>query len=122
VAGLLGAIDLAVFSSFNEGLPNAVLEAMAAGVAVVATDYPGISEAVGAAGLSLLVRSRDANDLADKIVLAALNPQMRKTSGAAGKARVAAAFSVARMANRMVELIQGELASVAEPEAGRRTD
>ena len=47
VAGLLQAADVAVFSSDHEGTPNGVLESMAAGLAVVATDIPGCRDALG---------------------------------------------------------------------------
>lgn len=46
VAGLLTSADVAVFSSIGEGTPNAVLEAMAAGNPVVASDLPGVREAM----------------------------------------------------------------------------
>jgi glycosyltransferase involved in cell wall biosynthesis len=109
VAGLLRSVDLAVFSSYNEGLPNSVLEAMSTGLAVVATDYPGIREAVGSAGASLLTRPRDPQDLADKIVLAAEDARLRGSIGRAGLMRVTSQFSVERMTDLMVDLIAREL-------------
>jgi glycosyltransferase involved in cell wall biosynthesis len=71
VSGLLGASDIAVFSSNAEGVPNAVLEAMAAGLPVVGTDYPGIREAVGPSGATLLARPHDAIDLAERVIAVA---------------------------------------------------
>src|ERR1051325_2477719 len=50
LSGLLGAIEIGVFSSRSEGIPNGVLECMAAGLAVAGTDIIGISEAVGPSG------------------------------------------------------------------------
>ena len=55
LANLLGALDLGVFSSRFEGCPNGVLECMAAGLPVVATDIPGIIEAVGSDMKSYLI-------------------------------------------------------------------
>ncbi len=55
--------DLAVLSSFSEGSPNALLEAMAARVPIVATAVGGIPEIVADRASALLVRPRDSNDL-----------------------------------------------------------
>lgn len=68
IAGLLSAVDLCVHCSESEGFPNAILEAMAAGLPVVATDIPGIREAVGPEGYRFLVPHGDAKVLADRIV------------------------------------------------------
>jgi glycosyltransferase involved in cell wall biosynthesis len=105
VAGLLGAVDLAVFSSKAEGIPNAVLEAMLAGIAVVATDYVGIREAVGPAGAGLLARQSDPGDMAEKILTAAADASLRLELGRLGRARVAAEFGADRMCRRMVSRI-----------------
>ena len=98
-------MDLAVFSSFAEGIPNAVLESMSAGLAVVATDYPGIREAVGAIGTPWLVRPRDPHDLAARILHAADNPEERAELGRAGQDRVRSEFSIAAMAAGMTGII-----------------
>src|SRR5262249_10605987 len=92
VNDLLEDVDLVVFSSHAEGLPNAVLEAMAHGRAVVATDYPGIREALGPEYAPLLAAPRDPDDLADKIVLAAQHPELRASMGAMGRDRVVHTF------------------------------
>lgn len=105
VAGLLAASDLLVFSSHNEGLPNAVLEGMAAGLPVVATDYPGIREVVGPAGEPWLARPRDAADLARLIGQVIADPGLRRDAGARGLERVAADFSVEGMGTATVDVI-----------------
>jgi glycosyltransferase involved in cell wall biosynthesis len=107
--GLLEAVDLAVFSSCAEGVPNAVLEAMAARLCVVATDYPGIREAVGPEATERLARLRDPLDLAEKILVAAENDELRLLAGAQGRARVAAEFGVDVMGATMARLIRQEL-------------
>ncbi len=105
IGGLLGAVDLVVHSSHAEGVPNAVLEAMAAGLAVVANDEPGIIEALGPEAARLLARPRDPQDLAERIITAAVDAGLRERLGAAGRARVASEFTVERMCEAMTALI-----------------
>ncbi len=66
VARLLGEADLFVLSSRWENAPHAVIEALASGLPVVATDVGGVSELVEGTP-SVLVRSADADALADAI-------------------------------------------------------
>jgi len=66
IPGLLKAVDLGVFSSRSEGSPNGVLECMAAGLAVVATDIPGVREALGPASDSTLVPVANAEAMAEQ--------------------------------------------------------
>jgi glycosyltransferase involved in cell wall biosynthesis len=58
-----GVADLAVLSSLSEGSPNALLEAMAAGVPVVATKVGGIPEIVSNGESALLVRPGDVGEM-----------------------------------------------------------
>jgi glycosyltransferase involved in cell wall biosynthesis len=109
VSGLLRATDLAVFSSSAEGLPNAVLEAMAAGLAVAGTDYPGIREALGPSGSQLLAPAGDAGGLAERIVTAALDAALRHRLGLLARGRAESEFTVDRMCRRMSQRIATEL-------------
>ncbi len=102
VAGLLSAVDLAVFSSKSEGCPNGVLECMAAGLAVVATDIPGIREAVGPAGVSSLVPPDDASSFAERILHLADHSDLARSLGDVYRERARAEFSPAQMVQRMV--------------------
>ena len=67
VASLLRDADLAVLPSWREGLPKALLEAAACGLAMVATDVPGCREIVRDQENGILVPLRDANALANAI-------------------------------------------------------
>jgi glycosyltransferase involved in cell wall biosynthesis len=113
IGGLLRAIDLSVFSSVKEGLPNAVLEAMSAGVAVVATDYPGVREALGPGVEDFLAEPKNADDLARKIIRVAMDNELRLRAVRHGQNRVATTFSVSRMANLTVDLLLEELRRLA---------
>lgn len=67
IPGLLNTVDLLVHSSTREGCPNALLEAMASGIPLIATDTPGSREALGEASAFLIPES-DPEALAQGIV------------------------------------------------------
>jgi len=100
VPALLKRLDLFVLPSLWEGLPNAALEAMAAGRAVVATRVDGTPEAVADNTTGLLVPPRDPRALADAITHLLTHPDLRSRMGAAGRERVAELFSMDAMVQR----------------------
>jgi glycosyltransferase involved in cell wall biosynthesis len=104
VSSLLHAADLAVFSSISEGTPNAVLESMAAGRAVVATDIPGCRDALGD-GYAGLLPAQDPSAMAAKILQIARDEQLRNQMGAALAQRAADLFDVNTMCRRSCESI-----------------
>jgi glycosyltransferase involved in cell wall biosynthesis len=97
VAGLLAASDCCVFSSQWEGVPNGILEGMAAGLPVVATDIAGIREAVGCARVGLLAPPSDHDALAQAILSVMADGIMALTMGAAGRERIRTEFSPEKM-------------------------
>ncbi|MEU7984233.1 glycosyltransferase [Streptosporangium canum] len=84
---LIAASDLLVLSSFHEGLPVVVMEALAAGVPVVSTDVGGVSDLVTTGRNGLLTVPGDADALAEGI-LRAMRPETHASlrRGAAGSA------------------------------------
>jgi glycosyltransferase involved in cell wall biosynthesis len=102
VLQVLKSADLFVMSSITEGLGSTVLDAMAMGLAVVATDAGGIPEAVVDGETGVLVPRSDANALAGAIVRLLKNRELRAQMGAAGTVRVTQNFGVA-------QLLQGTL-------------
>jgi glycosyltransferase involved in cell wall biosynthesis len=106
VAGLLQASDLFTFSTKDEGCPNGVLEAMAAGLAVVATDDAGVREAVGPEGQSLLAPPRDPERLGQQILAAMRDPELRARHGAVNRQRIQQEFSVTAMCRNTVDVIE----------------
>ncbi|MCU0983585.1 MAG: glycosyltransferase [Acetobacteraceae bacterium] len=91
VADLLAAADMFVLASHEEGSPNAVIEAMAAGLATIVTDVGGSPEAVAETGV--VVPPRDPAALADALVRLGADAALRERLGAAAAARAAAEFS-----------------------------
>jgi glycosyltransferase involved in cell wall biosynthesis len=94
VPALLASSDLFVLPSLWEGMPNAVLEAMAAGKAVAATAVEGTRELVVSGETGWLVPPRDAGALAAALAEAAGDPARRHRYGMAGRARIEAGFSL----------------------------
>lgn len=105
VAGLLDAVDLCVHSSFHEGCPNAVLEAMSAGLPVVGTDIPGVRDALGSAESQYLVPASDSEALAHILLRVALDEEERLEMGRANQQRAAAEFSPEAMCRQTAEFL-----------------
>jgi glycosyltransferase involved in cell wall biosynthesis len=98
VAELLAGADVCVMPSRHEGLGVAALEAMAAGVPVVASRVGGLPEAVVDGATGCLVAPDDASALADALGRLVADRDLRRALGAAGAARVRARFSMDAMA------------------------
>jgi len=83
VADLLAAADVTVLTSDWEGMPIAVLESLAAGVPVVATDVDGVAEALADGG-GLVVPRGEPTAVADALRSLLSNPDTRAAVAAAG--------------------------------------
>ena len=105
------ALDLYVAASAKEGLPLALLEAMGAGLAVVATDVPGHRDVVRDGETGLLVPAGDAGALAAAIATLLDDPARRRRLGQAGRARVREAFGVRAMVERTAAIYRAATAS-----------
>jgi len=97
VLGCLKAFDVFVMSSVTEGLGTSLLDAMAASRPIVATTAGGIPEIVEDGVNGLLVPPRDQHALADAVVRALEDADLRRRMGEAGFARVNERFTVERM-------------------------
>jgi glycosyltransferase involved in cell wall biosynthesis len=104
VAALLPALDVFVLGSRFEGLPIALLEAMAAEIACVATAVGGVPEAITDGVEGSLVPSGDPAALARALEAVLRDSELRAAMGRAGRLRVSDDFSIDRAVRRTEEL------------------
>ena len=104
VAEALAQADVFALPSFAEGVPVVLMEAMAAGVPVVATQIAGIPELVRHGDSGLLVPPGDAEALTEAIDALLASADRRRAMGSAGRATVAAEFNIHREAARLSAL------------------
>jgi glycosyltransferase involved in cell wall biosynthesis len=93
VPDLLAASDVCVLSSQAEGFSNSILEYMAAGRAVVATNVGGASEAIVEGETGYLVSAGDDRAMAERLTALLRDPEKRRTMGVKGRRRVEERFS-----------------------------
>jgi sugar transferase (PEP-CTERM/EpsH1 system associated) len=101
---VLAAADVFALSSESEGLCNTILEAMASGLPVVATRVGGADEMVQDGITGLLVPARSPRELARALDSVLSDTTLRRSLGAAGRARAESEFSLAGMMQRYEEL------------------
>lgn len=104
VGNLLAAADLFVHPSLRDALPTALLEAMAAGVAVVATRTGGIPEIVDDPRLGCLVPPSDPGSLAHAITGLLRRPEERAAMGAAAREHVRSRFATRAWVERLEDV------------------
>jgi len=106
----LSGADIFVLPSRSEGFSNAIVEAMAASLPVVATDVGGNAEAVQDGVSGFIVSSEDPQALSAAIAQLLADPSRAKAMGAAGKLRVADKFTTEAMMNQTVAAYANVLA------------
>lgn len=97
VASMLREVDIVVHPSLTEGLSNAILEAMAAAVPVVATDVGGNPELVLEGRTGFLVPPKNPEEIANAVCRLVDDPQMARQFGSVARRRVIDEFALDRM-------------------------
>ncbi|MFZ5919717.1 MAG: glycosyltransferase family 4 protein [Chloroflexota bacterium] len=106
IARLLAAMDVYVQPSHNEGLSLSILEAMAAGKPVIATDVGGAREVLHHRETGMLIPPRAHGALSGAMLELAQCPVLRLQLGAAAKEHVFDKFSLAKMVNAYGQIYQ----------------
>jgi len=109
VAALTAAADVAVLTSVKEGMPRALMQAMAVGVPVVATDVKGSREAVADGDTGFLVPLDDDAALADRLARLLDTPALREEMGRRGVQHAREHFDEARIVERLAGLYRDVL-------------
>ena len=105
--------DIFVLPSRDEGMPAALLEAMATGLPVVCTRYSGMGEAVLHSETGLLVPSGDSKALAEALTEMIADPSRWEPYGRAGRARVETYYSWTSVAEKWLAVMERVLCAKA---------
>ncbi len=111
--GFYRALDGFILPSLHEGLPMALLEAMASGVPVLASRLEGIAAAVAEGEEGLLAAPGDLDELSGKLRRLMENPGLRDGLASAARRKTAARYSAARTA-RLVEAVYSAELGIAQ--------
>jgi glycosyltransferase involved in cell wall biosynthesis len=102
----LQGIDVFVLPSLSEGLPLSILEAMAAGKPVIATNVGGVSEVVQDRRTGFIVPPKDPEGLANRILQVMADQSMAEALGRAGREKVERDFSLNTMTKQYEALYE----------------
>ena len=111
VPELLAAFDIFALASEREEMPVAILEAMAAGLPVVAVDTGGVAEMVAEGETGFLVGARDVAAMGGRLERLAADAALRARMGAAGRRRALADFGRDPIVSR-IEAVLAEAAAL----------
>jgi glycosyltransferase involved in cell wall biosynthesis len=114
IGRVLSISDVCVLSSRSEGFSNSILEYMAAGRPVVATDVGGAREAIVQGETGYLVPAGDHQRIAQHIASLLLKPEQARALGEAGRRVVNEKFSCTKQVQN-IESLYGELLKVSKP-------
>jgi glycosyltransferase involved in cell wall biosynthesis len=106
IPDLLAAIDIFVFPSFREGLGNALLEAMAAGKPIIATDIAPMREIINSAEVGILVPPKDSGALASAIEVLMSDSVRAEALGSAARSRALSFFDIKNTVNNYTGLFE----------------
>jgi glycosyltransferase involved in cell wall biosynthesis len=109
IAAHLRDSHLFVMSSFAEGVPVVLMEAMAAGVPVIATHIAGIPELIDDGRTGFLTPPGDAETLAERIVQVLEDGELRARLAGAGREKVELDFNSEREGAWLLEIMKNAL-------------
>jgi glycosyltransferase involved in cell wall biosynthesis len=104
ISALLAASDYFILPSLWEGLPMALIEAMASGLPVIATRVSGTNQVMVHGETGLLVEPGNSSELAQAILKMASDPSMARQMGRAARQRVEVHFGAQKQAREYLDL------------------
>lgn len=110
VPEIMHASDIGILASHQEGFSNALLEGMAAGLAMIATDVGGNSEAISHKQTGLIVPPKNPTEMAKALIELANNADLRKQLAAAAAQRARSVFSLRNCVDAYHEFYDGLMA------------
>jgi glycosyltransferase involved in cell wall biosynthesis len=116
----LASHDILVLPSWSEGLPNVMIEAMSAGLAVVTTGVGSIPDYATDEEHALLVEPRDSRALAGAMARLIADPELRNRIAAAGRQMAARRFNVENAVDLMLEEFRALAAQSGRPRRSRQ--
>jgi glycosyltransferase involved in cell wall biosynthesis len=108
VPSVLARTDIYVQPSFQEGLPNSVLEAMAMGLPILATKVSGNEDVVSHEGNGLLVPPGDADALASALERLIRAPALAERMGRRSREIIKESFSLPAIVRRLEQAYRGD--------------
>jgi glycosyltransferase involved in cell wall biosynthesis len=115
VPSFLGSLNVLVLPSYAEGLPNALLEAMAAGVPVVATCVGGVTDLIGQSGGGMLVNPGDIESLTSAVTTLLMDADNAAEIGARGRRFVRERHDIKVVAAKYREAFRSVLPQSSTP-------
>ncbi|WP_164885249.1 glycosyltransferase family 4 protein [Geovibrio thiophilus] len=109
VPAFLAELDVYVLTSLEESFGNTVLEAMFAALPIVSFETGGVPEVLG--GTGILVPAGDTDALAEKMILAARDPELRMEKGTAARKRAEEVYDLKKNTCKLIKLIEEVISS-----------
>jgi glycosyltransferase involved in cell wall biosynthesis len=120
VPDYLRIMDIFVLPSYREGFPRSIIEAMATGLPVIATDIRGCREAVVHGTTGLIVPPKDGEALARAVDRLLANPEEAKRMGRAGRQRAVELYDYRTVKRKFVDCIDKTLRDSVNPKHSHR--
>lgn len=111
VESIINTFNVGVLSTYTEGISNSIMEYMALGKPVIATDGGGTKELVINGKTGFLVQPKSIDEMADRIDYLLNNQEIAKEMGAEGKKRIETEFSLEKMIRAYFQLYKDILKS-----------
>jgi glycosyltransferase involved in cell wall biosynthesis len=103
---IYASLDLMVLTSHSEAMPLAIIEAMASGLPVIATNVGGVIDIVEVGHTGFLNKPDDLNGMANNIITLMSNRSVRESMGSAARKRVEKHFELSSSVDQMTDLLK----------------